>query len=114
MKAQWQLRHPTRVLLVEDNPGDVRLLRELLGSTGEVYEIAEAATLAEATAQLASGDFDITLADLSLPDSRGADTVARLRASSHRTAIVVMTAALIPARRAARLEPGDIIRGTSQ
>ena len=28
--------------------------------------------------------------------------------------IVVMTAALIPARRAARLEPGDIIRGTSQ
>ena len=29
-------------------------------------------------------------------------------------AIVVMTAALIPARRAARLEPGDIIRGTSQ
>jgi lipoprotein-releasing system permease protein len=29
-------------------------------------------------------------------------------------AIVVMTAAVIPARRAARLEPGDIIRGTSQ
>jgi lipoprotein-releasing system permease protein len=28
--------------------------------------------------------------------------------------LVVMTAALIPARRAARLEPGDIIRGTSQ
>ena len=28
--------------------------------------------------------------------------------------IVVMTAAVIPARRAARLEPGDIIRGTSQ
>ncbi len=28
--------------------------------------------------------------------------------------VVVMTAALIPARRAARLEPGDIIRGTSQ
>ena len=29
-------------------------------------------------------------------------------------ALVVMTAAVIPARRAARLEPGDIIRGTSQ
>ncbi|HEX2862098.1 MAG TPA: FtsX-like permease family protein [Lacunisphaera sp.] len=29
-------------------------------------------------------------------------------------AVVVMTAAIIPARRAARLEPGDIIRGTSQ
>ncbi len=28
--------------------------------------------------------------------------------------VVVMTAAVIPARRAARLEPGDIIRGTSQ
>ncbi|MES1194757.1 MAG: FtsX-like permease family protein [Opitutus sp.] len=28
--------------------------------------------------------------------------------------VVVMTAAIIPARRAARLEPGDIIRGTSQ
>jgi lipoprotein-releasing system permease protein len=29
-------------------------------------------------------------------------------------AVVVMTAAVVPARRAARLEPGDIIRGTSQ
>jgi len=29
-------------------------------------------------------------------------------------AVVVMTAAIIPARRAAKLEPGDIIRGTSQ
>lgn len=28
--------------------------------------------------------------------------------------VVVMTAAIIPARRAAKLEPGDIIRGTSQ
>ena len=29
-------------------------------------------------------------------------------------AVVVITASLVPARRAARLEPGDIIRGTSQ
>src|SRR6478736_5181349 len=29
-------------------------------------------------------------------------------------AVVVMTAAIIPARRAAKLEPGDIIRGTAQ
>ena len=29
-------------------------------------------------------------------------------------AVVVMTAAVVPARRAAKLEPGDIIRGTSQ
>ncbi len=35
-------------------------------------------------------------------------------AASATAAVVVVTASLIPARRAARLEPGDIIRGTSQ
>jgi len=35
-------------------------------------------------------------------------------AATATAAVIVMTAALIPARRAARLEPGDIIRGTSQ
>jgi lipoprotein-releasing system permease protein len=29
-------------------------------------------------------------------------------------ALMVMIASLIPARRAARLEPGDIVRGTAQ
>lgn len=35
-------------------------------------------------------------------------------AASATAAVVVVVASLIPARRAARLEPGDIIRGTSQ
>jgi DNA-binding response OmpR family regulator len=67
-----------RLLLVEDNPGDARLLRELLRDA-DVADLAivEATRLDSAEAILAEGRFDIVLLDLSLPDSSGLETVQR-------------------------------------
>src|SRR5512133_3298339 len=81
-----------RILLVEDNPGDVMLLRETLADvTSFFHEIDTAQTLEEACQQLHDKHFDILLLDLMLPDSRGLDTVAAARREAPEAAIVVMT-----------------------
>jgi signal transduction histidine kinase len=82
----------TRVLLVEDNPGDARLIRELLQDAGDADVVLEEANRVEdASAVLRRADFDIVLLDLSLPDSHGFDTFARLHADEPDVPIVVLT-----------------------
>ena len=81
-----------RVLLVEDNPGDARLLRESLSEAGEgAFELTHAGRLSEGLEHLSSSEFDVVLLDLSLPDSQGLKTVAAAQASAPRVAIVVLT-----------------------
>src|SRR4029077_3930114 len=56
-----------RVLLVEDNPADARLLRELLAEARhERFEIVHVDRVSEALARLADGEFEAMLLDLSL------------------------------------------------
>ncbi|MEG4321991.1 MULTISPECIES: ATP-binding protein [unclassified Microcoleus] len=81
-----------KILLVEDNPADADLLAELLEVSGGVqWELVSVEFLHEAIAQLSKQNFDIVLLDLSLPDSRGLETLTRLREVALDTAIVVMT-----------------------
>jgi len=83
----------TRILLVEDNPADYRLLRELLADAGAgSFVVSQASSLKEAVA-LASGEagFDVVLLDLSLPDSRGLDTVHRCREAMPLLPVIVLT-----------------------
>jgi len=56
-----------RILIVEDNPGDVRLLREHLVADRslEVFTVAHAERLAPALESLDQGSFDAVLLDLS-------------------------------------------------
>jgi PAS domain S-box-containing protein len=83
------------ILLVEDNPGDVRLLREILRGTASTRcEIVSAMSLAMGIDILSKGDlpsFDAILLDLSLPDSQGLDTLVRLRSKAGNIPIVVLT-----------------------
>ncbi|HWF61176.1 MAG TPA: PAS domain S-box protein [Nitrospira sp.] len=81
-----------RILLIEDNPGDVRLLRERLaeGDTGR-FELTHVDRLSAGLERLVETSFDVVLLDLSLPDSHGPDTVFRIRATSDRMPIVVLT-----------------------
>jgi signal transduction histidine kinase len=81
-----------RILVVEDNPGDARLVRELLAETG----IRSAAVrcvdcMAEAHTALAVEGADLILLDLSLPDCTGIETVTRLTATGTDAAVVVLT-----------------------
>jgi len=67
---------PLRVLLVEDNPGDARILTQMLSKwESEKFEVVHAKRLEEAAAMMTSERFDAVLLDLSLPDSSGLDTI---------------------------------------
>jgi len=81
-----------KILLVEDNPGDARLLEWYLSKPGaETFELTRAERLADARERLAERRFDAVLLDLSLPDSSGLDTVRAVRGVAGMTPIVVMT-----------------------
>jgi sigma-B regulation protein RsbU (phosphoserine phosphatase) len=83
---------PVRILLVEDNPGDARLLRELLRETPSLhFELTHVERLAEARARMADGGADVVLLDLSLPDAHGLETVTQMLLSAPEAAIVVLT-----------------------
>lgn len=74
---------PLRALLIEDNPGDARLMTELLRQArgvGLVVELQQAGSLAEGVERLRAGPVDVVLLDLGLPESQGLETLQRLRA----------------------------------
>ena len=83
----------TRILLVEDNPADYRLLREHLAEVGiGAFEVDHAACLKEALERASDESrYDVVLLDLSLPDSQGMTTVHRCRAAMPLLPIVVLT-----------------------
>lgn len=85
-----------RVLIVEDNPGDARLIQELLlEARGGRFETAVATRLSEALEKLGAageGDgFDLILLDLSLPDSRGIDTFHQMAAHAGNLPVIVLS-----------------------
>jgi len=64
-----------KVLVIEDNPGDVYLLRILLSQAKEVsVDVEHADSLASALSFLSTIKVDVILSDLGLPDSHGIDT----------------------------------------
>jgi diguanylate cyclase (GGDEF)-like protein len=83
---------PVRVLLVEDNPGDARLIREALRETkGVDFSLEVADTLAAGLERVAASDADIVLLDLSLPDAFGLDTYRRAHFDAPHVPIIVLT-----------------------
>ncbi len=81
-----------RVLLVEDNPGDARLLEETLREeAGDSFEIEWRQTLEEAAACAQSDPCRVIVLDLNLPDSEGFETFSRMKAAAPETPIVVLT-----------------------
>ena len=81
-----------RLLLVEDNPADERLVREMLAETaGPSFVLESVDTLSKALRRLVARDIDLVLLDLSLPDSVGIDTVRKVQASAPGVPIIVLT-----------------------
>jgi len=69
---------PIRVLLVEDNPGDTRLILEMLREAGEGhFELERVERLEHAFERLEGSGADVVLLDLGLPDSQGIETFHR-------------------------------------
>lgn len=84
-------RH-VRILLVEDNPGDVRLLRELLREAPQLSgQLTHVERLAAAAPLLRPEQVDVVLLDLSLPDASGLHGLRQLQATAPAIPIVVLT-----------------------
>jgi PAS domain S-box-containing protein len=80
-----------KVLLIEDNAGDARLIRQMLnGSGGIAFAVACAGRLSEGLEELKGQGADIVLLDLSLPDSRGMETLHAVQQGSD-VPVVVLT-----------------------
>jgi two-component system cell cycle response regulator len=82
----------TKVLLVEDNPGDARLVKEALSELAKPpVELVHCETLAKAVEFCSETLPDAILLDLGLPDSQGLDTVRRVHAAANNAPIAVLT-----------------------
>lgn len=79
------------ILLIEDNPGDARLIRELLKEFCLECDVTHAKTLSAGLHALAESAFDIILLDLTLPDSTGEQTFLDVNAACGNTPIVLIT-----------------------
>jgi len=88
-----------RVLLIEDNPADVDLIREALDEAELGVSLGTPLVALEHVARLADGltrlraadDVDIVLLDLSLPDSHGIETFARLEREAPGVPTIVLS-----------------------
>lgn len=83
---------PTKVLLVEDNPGDAKLLRMMLSEAGNTpFDLECADRLSAGLARLSAGGIGLILLDLSLPDSQGLATFARVHSQAPEVPIIVLS-----------------------
>lgn len=80
-----------RILLVEDNPGDVYLIQEFLRTSGIQFSIERTSSLVEAIKAAGSKVFDVVLLDLGLPDSFGLETLKRFNAINISAPVIVLT-----------------------
>jgi len=81
-----------RVLMIEDNPRDARLIREMLSEVrGTLFNLKWVDKLSTGLEILATGGVDVLLLDLLLPDSQGLNTFAKAYAQVPEMPIVVLT-----------------------
>ncbi len=80
-----------RILMVEDNRGDVVLIDELLKTSGVNFNLIHASDLKEASTICNKNEFDVMLLDLGLPGSAGLETLRQVKDLSLKSAIVVLT-----------------------
>lgn len=80
----------TTILLIEDDPDDVRLIQEMLDETGDSWDLEIADQLSIGLERLADNGADLVLLDLGLPDSQGLDTLTQVQMHAPEAAAVVL------------------------
>jgi HD-GYP domain-containing protein (c-di-GMP phosphodiesterase class II) len=82
---------PTTIVLIEDNPGDQRLIVEMLADVRTNARVEGFERMSTAVERLAREEADIVLVDLGLPDCEGLDTFLRLKDAAKDAAIIVLS-----------------------
>jgi PAS domain S-box-containing protein len=80
-----------RVLLVEDNIIDAKLVMGLLRSASSTLQCRHVTQLAEALTYLEAEPLDVILLDLNLEDSAGYDTFYRVQQAAAKAAVLVLS-----------------------
>ena len=87
-------KNKINILIVEDNPGDVRLAAEMLKeSVRNAFSLTPASRIEDALKKLKETKFDIVLLDLNLPDSRGFEGLDKISRQHPAVPIIVLTGA---------------------
>ena len=99
---------PFKILLAEDNPGDVRLFREALESRALAFDLLVAEDGQKAIAMVRSVcseqmRLDLIVIDVNLPRHKGDEVLRQIRSepSLSKVPVIVMTSSAAPADQAA-------------
>jgi two-component system cell cycle sensor histidine kinase/response regulator CckA len=83
---------PLKILLIEDNPGDARLIREMLAEAGaQDITLEWVPRLSQGLEHLSQDHIDLVLLDLTLPDSRGLETFCQAYAQAPEIPFVLVS-----------------------
>ena len=85
------IRPSLNILLVEDNPGDVEIIKDLIRTSGIDFTLTHVSTLRETLLKCIDNVYDVILLDLGLPDSEGMEALKKLHIFKIVPPIVVMT-----------------------
>jgi anti-anti-sigma factor len=81
-----------KVLLIEDDRKDARLIQTMLGDAADIaFDVEVFGRLSTGLERLAEGDIDLVLLDLTLPDSRGLRSLTKLRNETSEVPIIIFT-----------------------
>lgn len=80
------------ILLIEDNPGDVRLIQTTLDDTKDIHiNLLVADNLARGLKYIVAENVNVILLDLNLPDSKGIETFRNVHKFSMRIPVIIMS-----------------------
>jgi two-component system, cell cycle sensor histidine kinase and response regulator CckA len=80
------------ILIIEDNPADKRLIKEVLAETNVgSFELEYAKSLSKGLKKISEKTFDIVLLDLSLPDSTGLETITSISEKNKSSPLIILS-----------------------
>lgn len=80
-----------KILIIEDNPFDFKLTSKLISKNSDMNSIEWASALSHGFDKLNNNEFDVILLDLSLPDSKGIESLTAIKTIAPTTPVIILT-----------------------